>query len=237
MEKLLVVEDAPEIRQMVALYLSSAGFEVLQTESGRECLRLFDEHQPAVVILDIGLPDLDGLAVAGHLRARSPHTGIILVTVRDDDFDRVAGLETGADSYITKPVNMRVLLAQVRSLLRRRPAPEETSRLARLGPYQVDLLRRRITGGDGEEVPLTAGEFALLVGLIEHRGQPVTRHELLGSLRPAADSEDVGDLRTVDTLIGRLRRKLELNANRPQLVQTVYGKGYRLAEERELESR
>lgn len=232
-QTLLVVEDAPDIRDMVVLYLTNAGYHVLQTESGRECLRLVDAHRPAAVILDIGLPDLDGFAVAASLRANHPSLGIILVTVRDDDFDRIAGLETGADSYITKPVNMRVLLAQLRSLLRRRSA-DEASFTVSLGAFHADLLRRRIVDADGAEVPLTHGEFALLVGLIERRGQAVSRAELFASLRRGGAAEDAGDQRTVDTLVARLRRKLEPNPNRPTLIQTVYTKGYRLAEEHEL---
>ncbi len=233
-ETLLVVEDAPEVREMIALYLGNAGYDVVQTGSGRECLRLFEEHRPVAVILDIGLPDLDGLAVAASLRSRSPSIGIILVTVRDDDFDRVAGLETGADSYITKPVNMRVLLAQLRSLLRRRGAGDESSMVVNLGLFRADLLRRRIVDRGGEDVALTHGEFALLVGLIERRGQTVSRQDLFASLRRGPGAEEIGDLRTVDTLIARLRRKLEQNPNRPLLIQTVYAKGYRLAEAHEL---
>ncbi|MGA4635415.1 response regulator transcription factor [Pseudomonas solani] len=234
MEKLLVVEDAPEIREMVSLYLANAGYEVLETASGLECLRLYDRHQPAAVILDIGLPDIDGLSVAAQLRSKNPEIGIILVTVRDDDFDRVAGLETGADCYITKPVNLRVLLAQIRSLLRRRGIGDKPSQDLCLGPYRVDLLRRRIADEQGADVSLTAGEFALLIGLIERRGKAVSRHDLLACLRSGADADDAGDLRTVDTLVARLRRKLELNSNRPQLIQTVYGKGYKLASESEM---
>ena len=233
MEKLLVVEDAPEIREMVSLYLVNAGYEVFSTPSGLECMRLFERHQPAAVILDIGLPDIDGLAVAAQLRSKSPQIGIILVTVRDDDFDRVAGLETGADCYITKPVNLRVLLAQIRSLLRRRQGDKPNQDLL-LGPYKVDLLRRRISDEEGADVALTAGEFALLIGLIERRGKPVNRHDLLACLRHGLDSEDSGDLRTVDTLVARLRRKLELNSNRPQLIQTVYGRGYKLVSETDM---
>lgn len=235
MEKqtLLVVEDAPDIREMVALYLSNAGYHVLQTESGRECLRLVEAHRPVAVILDIGLPDIDGFAVAATLRASNPSLGIILVTVRDDDFDRIAGLETGADSYITKPVNMRVLLAQLRSLLRRRGVDEAPMSVS-LGAFRADLLRRRIIDVQGGDIALTHGEFTLLVGLIERRGQPVSRQDLFASLRRVGVADDSGDQRTVDTLIARLRRKLEANPNRPLLIQTVYTKGYRLAEEHEL---
>lgn len=234
METILVVDDAPEIREMIAIYLSAAGYEVLSTPSGREAISLFEQHNPALVILDIGLPDLDGLRVAAAMRLRSLDVGIILVTVRDDDFDRVTGLETGADSYITKPVNLRVLLAQVRSLLRRRGVNDEQVRTVAMGSLKVDLLRRRIADSEGRDVSLTGGEFALLIGLLDQRGKPVDRQILLAALRNDSNTEEDGDVRTIDTLIARLRRKLELNPNRPILIQTVYGKGYRLARESEL---
>ncbi len=234
METILVVDDAPEIREMIAIYLSAAGYEVLSTPSGREAISLFEQHNPALVILDIGLPDLDGLRVAAAMRLRSLDVGIILVTVRHDDFDRVTGLETGADSYITKPVNLRVLLAQVRSLLRRRGVNDEQVRTVAMGSLKVDLLRRRIADSEGRDVSLTGGEFALLIGLLDQRGKPVDRQILLAALRNDSNTEEDGDVRTIDTLIARLRRKLELNPNRPILIQTVYGKGYRLARESEL---
>lgn len=232
-DRILVVEDAPELREMLVLYLREAGYQVDSTGAGRECLRLVEQQPPALVLLDIGLPDIDGLSVVARLRATSRTMGVILVTVRDDDFDRVAGLEAGADCYLTKPVNLRVLLAQVRSLMRRcGDAPRESEVGLRLGRFQVDLLYRRILDERGEDISLTPGEFALLIGLIERRGKAVSRQQLLSCMRIGPD-DAVADLRTVDTLIGRLRRKLERNPNRPLLIQTVYGKGYRLAGEGE----
>lgn len=234
MTKLLVVEDAPDLRDMMTSYLRNAGFDVQATAYGEESLRLADEFRPQAVILDIGLPDLDGISVAARLRGSHPELGIILVTVSNDDFDRVSALEIGADIFITKPVNLRVLLAQVRSLLRRRPQVQAASGFITVGGFQVDLMRRRILSAANAEVALTAGEFALLIPMIELRGKPVPRHDLLACLRPIGDAEVI-DPRTVDVLIGRLRRKLEHNPNRPRLIQTVYGKGYRLADENELD--
>lgn len=233
-DKLLVVEDAPEIREMLVLYLREAGFEVHATDSGRACLELVQQLRPALVLLDIGLPDLDGLTITAQLRRSQPQLGIILVTVRDEDYDRVVGLEAGADGYLTKPLNLRILLAQVRSLLRRCGQGErEVDFSIRLGRFRVDLLRRRISDAAGQDVVLTPGEFALLIGLIERRGSAVNRQDLMQCLRRGQDDDEEVDARTVDALIVRLRRKLEVNANRPQLIQTVYGKGYRLAAEDE----
>ena len=234
-DRLVVVEDAPEIREMMVLYLQNAGFEVYSTDSGRQCLLMVERLKPALVLLDIGLPDLDGLTVTAQLRRNQPNLGVILVTVRDEDYDRVVGLEAGADCYLTKPLNLGILLAQVRSLLRRCGGGDRESDYSlSLGRFRIDLLRRHIVNQDGMDVSLTPGEFAVLIGLIERRGHAVNRHELLTFLRRGQeDAEDV-DVRTVDALIVRLRRKLEVSPNRPQLIMTVYGKGYRLANEAEI---
>ncbi len=234
-DRLVVVEDAPEIREMMVLYLQNAGFEVYSTDSGRQCLLMVERLKPALVLLDIGLPDLDGLTVTAQLRRNQPNLGVILVTVRDEDYDRVVGLEAGADCYLTKPLNLGILLAQVRSLLRRCGGGDRESDYSlSLGRFRIDLLRRHIVNQDGVDVSLTPGEFAVLIGLIERRGHAVNRHELLTFLRRGQeDAEDV-DVRTVDALIVRLRRKLEVSPNRPQLIMTVYGKGYRLANESEI---
>ncbi|OHC27798.1 MAG: hypothetical protein A3J71_08960 [Pseudomonadales bacterium RIFCSPHIGHO2_02_FULL_60_43] len=234
-DRLVVVEDAPEIREMMVLYLQNAGFEVYSTDSGRQCLLMVERLKPALVLLDIGLPDLDGLTVTAQLRRNQPNLGVILVTVRDEDYDRVVGLEAGADCYLTKPLNLGILLAQVRSLLRRCGGGDRESDYSlSLGRFRIDLLRRHIVNQDGVDVSLTPGEFAVLIGLIERRGHAVNRHELLTFLRRGQeDTEDV-DVRTVDALIVRLRRKLEVSPNRPQLIMTVYGKGYRLANEAEI---
>ena len=234
-DRLVVVEDAPEIREMMVLYLQNAGFEVYSTDSGRQCLLMVERLKPALVLLDIGLPDLDGLTVTAQLRRNQPNLGVILVTVRDEDYDRVVGLEAGADCYLTKPLNLGILLAQVRSLLRRCGGGERESDYSlSLGRFRIDLLRRHIVNQDGVDVSLTPGEFAVLIGLIERRGHAVNRHDLLTFLRRGQeDAEDV-DVRTVDALIVRLRRKLALAPNRPQLIMTDYGTGYRLANEAEI---
>ncbi|MFG0721671.1 response regulator transcription factor [Pseudomonas sp. GLN_6] len=234
-DKLVVVEDAPEIREMMVLYLQNAGYEVYATGSGQQCLVLVERIRPALVLLDIGLPDIDGLTITAQLRRSQPSLGIILVTVRDEDYDRVVGLEAGADCYLCKPLNLGILLAQVRSLLRRCGGGErEADFNLSLGRFRVDLLRRHILDSQGNDVSLTPGEFALLIGLIERRGRAVNRHDLLACLRRGQDVGEDIDVRTVDALVVRLRRKLELSPNRPQLIQTVYGKGYRLAGEAEV---
>lgn len=240
-DRILVIEDAPEVRDMIAGYLQNHGYQVVAAACGFDGLALAASQAPSAVVLDIGLPDIDGLTVMAHLRAQHPRTGIILATARGDDFDRVTGLEAGADSYINKPLNLRVLLAQVRSLLRRcqwdeageagSAQPGDFS--LRVGRLRIDLLHRRIYDAHGQELTLTPGEFALLIGLIERRGKPVSRQTLMACMRIGQAEDDSVDLRTVDTLIARLRRKLDSGEDPQQLIQTVYGKGYLLVPERE----
>lgn len=234
MDKLLLAEAATDERALMAAYLREAGFAVQTTGSAATLLQLLERHSPALVILDAHLPDLNGPELVLRLRTGAPHSGILLLGRTDGDFDPVASLENGADGYMTKPLKLRVLLAQVRSLLRqRRMLLEQAPRRLRLAGYRVDLLRRRIETAEGMAVALTSGEFALLIGLLEQRGRAVSRQELLACLRQGQE-DGGGELRTVDTLIARLRRKLEANSNRPRLIETAYGKGYRLVEEHEL---
>ncbi|UVE18465.1 response regulator transcription factor [Pseudomonas sp. LS44] len=233
MEKLLIVEFERNPHVVLADYLGFLGFHVLRAFSMAECLRALDLHDPALVLLDGSVEGINSSSLARQIRERGQHVGLLLVLARGDDAERIACLEAGADGYLIRPFSLPVLLAHVRSLLRRCALLAGRSVLVEIGPYRVDLVRRRIHRCD-QEIPLTSGEFCLLVRLYEVRGQPVERHQLLESLRPSVADEG-GDLRTVDTLIARLRRKLERNSNRPELIQTVYGKGYRLADERELE--
>lgn len=229
MTSIVVVEDSPETRHLLTRYLWQEGYDVLEAADGTAFRALLETVSPALVILDIELPDTDGIALAQEARRRSD-AGIIFVTVRDNDFDRVAALERGGgDDYITKPVNLRELLARVRSVLRRRasaaPAPAHHYRFA---DYRVDLVRRELIDGEGERVPLTAGEFNVLAALVVHRGESVSRQYLLEAASPR-DSREVSE-RTVDTLVRRLRCKLEPNPERPRLILTAHGIGYRLAE-------
>lgn len=232
--RILVVEDAPDVREMICGYLEVQGYAVQGARTGAEAMELAAATPPQAVVLDIGLPDIDGLTVMARLRAQHPQVGIIVVTARGAEFDLVTGLEAGADSYIRKPLNLRVLLAHLRSLLRRcGGVDEEATRdmMLAIADFRVDLLRRRIFDGKGQELALTPGEFALLIGLIERRGKPVSRQILMDCMRIGAGSEDMPDLRTIDTLVARLRRKLSTPASKKPLIQTVYGKGYRLAAE------
>lgn len=225
-DAILIVDDCPENRGLVAAYLEQQGYTVHEAEDGAAYRARLAELAPALALIDIELPDTDGLTLALETR-RQTDAGIIFVTVRDNDFDRIAALELGGDDYLTKPVNLRELLARVRSVLRRRAAGlvAPGARLP-VGGYELDLLRRELLRRDGARVETTQGELNLLAALAAHRGEPVSREYLLQSISPR-DPSEVSE-RTVDTLVRRLRRKLEPDPDNPTLIVTVHGVGYRL---------
>jgi len=216
----LVVEDDRHIAELVELYLRRAGFRVLVAGDGHEAVRQTADQHPCLVLLDLGLPgDLDGLSVCRELVARG--TPVIVVTARDDEVDRVVGLELGADDYVTKPFSPRELVARVRAVLRRAArtgAP--ASRVLRAGPVEIDMGRHEVRR-DGQPIALTTREFDLLADLAAHRGLVRSRRQLLDS---AWEPGWVGDERTVDVHVRQLRRKL--GDDLP--LTTVRGVGYRM---------
>jgi DNA-binding response OmpR family regulator len=218
---IVLVEDDPNIADLVDLYLRNAGFRVYQANSGEAGLETVRTRSPRLVILDIGLPgELDGLGVCRELRARSD-VPIIMLTARDDEIDRVLGLEMGADDYVTKPFSPRELVARVKAILRRAEAPTRDQPPVLLaGEVEVDLGRREARV-DGRAVPLAAREFDLLAYLAENRGLALSRRQLLDG---AWGVDWVGDERTVDVHVRQLRKKL--GESLP--LTTVWGVGYRL---------
>lgn len=234
-ERILLVERRLGVGDRLAGQLRGAGYEVIRAGTSSECLRQCDWQKPAVAIIGDSLHGQDWLALTAELRALHAGLGIILIASGNDDFEHVAGLNAGADSYFPAVAHPHVVLAQVRSLLRRHtPRPAPPVHEIQLGQYLVNLLMRQITDDQGREITPTPGEYALLAGLIKQRGVAVSRDELVASLRPMGDACALGDLRSVDVLIGRLRRKLDRHPDRAPLIQTVYGKGYRLVREDEL---
>ncbi len=219
--RILVVEDDPSIREVTALGLTGAGFEVETAADGLSALERFRARAPDLVLLDVMLPRLDGLEVARAIR-RDSTVPIVMLTARADTIDVVVGLESGADDYVRKPFEMPELVARVRAALRRRRAPESTA-LLELGPLTIDLAGRTVTR-DGREVSLTRTEFDLLAELAAHRGQVVTRDVLLDRVW---GYEFLGDSRLVDVAIGRLRAKVEEDPAAPRLIVTVRGAGYK----------
>ncbi|WP_349863493.1 response regulator transcription factor [Leifsonia sp. WHRI 6310E] len=214
----LVVEDEPTISDLERLYLSGAGFGVHVESDGRRALDAVGRLRPAAIVLDIGVPGLDGIELCRTLRGRGDWTPVVFVTARDDEVDRIVGLELGADDYVTKPFSPRELVARVRGLVRRSSGtPAAESR--RLGPVSLDAGRRRVEV-DGRRVDLTATEFDLLDHLMSQPGHVFTREQLLSSVWGVAD---YSSSRTVDVHVAQLRMKLGEAAG---VVRTVRGVGY-----------
>jgi DNA-binding response OmpR family regulator len=223
---ILLVDDEESVRKVLTFPLERDGFTVVQAADGEEALRRFGEETPDLVVLDIMLPKLDGLEVCKRLRATS-QVPIIMLTARDDELDKVIGLELGADDYITKPFSIREFRSRVRALLRRAKAPplgatDEDERIEADG-LVIDVPRRSVTVR-GEPVQLTYVEFELLRALASNPGRVYSRRMLLEALWKSADYRDP---RTIDVHVRHLREKLEEEPRTPEYILTVRGVGYR----------
>ncbi|HHV07216.1 MAG TPA: response regulator transcription factor [Firmicutes bacterium] len=225
-EKILVVDDEPTIVEFVRINLEKAGFEVLEAGDGETALKLAASEQPNLVVLDIMLPGKDGFEVCRELR-RTTSVPIIMLTARDDDIDKILGLELGADDYLTKPFNPRELVARIRAILRRvdRANKIDTEVIAQ-GRIQLDLDRHQVTAG-GKSVDLTPKEFELLELLMKNPGRVFSREMLLERLW---GYDFFGDSKTIDVHIRRLREKVEEEPSSPTHILTVWGVGYKFRE-------
>ena len=223
--KILIVDDEPPIIDMLSYNLKRGNYEVVVAWDGEEALEKARSERPDLIILDLMLPRLDGLEVCRTLR-RERDVPIIMLTARDDEIDRVVGLELGADDYVVKPFSMRELMVRVKNVLRRsasRPA-EPVSNLVTSGPLRIDPARRE-TSLQGRTLDLTTLEFDLLTFLAEHAGQVLSREQLLEGVW---GYDYYGDLRVVDAAVKRLRAKLRAAAPAEELIVTVRGVGYKL---------
>jgi DNA-binding response OmpR family regulator len=221
--RILVVDDEPKIVQLVRDYLERAGFAVSTARDGNEALMRAHQERPDLIVLDLGLPELDGLEVTRRLR-RDSGVPIIMLTARHEETDKVVGLELGADDYVTKPFSPRELEARVRAVLRRQVRGE--SDVLRAGDLTLDIPRLR-TEVSGRPISLTATEFELLAALARQPGRVFTRAQLLDAIHGVAfDSYE----RAVDAHVKNLRRKIEPDPRAPRYLLTVYGVGYRLAD-------
>jgi DNA-binding response OmpR family regulator len=255
MKTILVVDDEPKIVQLARDYLEHAGFQVVTAADGRAALDVVEGSSPDLVVLDLGLPHVDGLEVTRRLR-RSGDIPIVMLTARDDELDKLLGLELGADDYLTKPFSPRELVARVRAVLRRTdaaasamaarsstPAGAEPAggrqgspalakldaELIRAGDVTIDPERMRVDAG-GRAVELTSTEFQILVALARRPGRILTRSQLLDAVHGVAfESYE----RAIDTHVKNLRRKLEPDPRLPRYVLTVHGVGYRFADDRD----
>jgi two-component system OmpR family response regulator len=223
-----VLDDELEITRLLANYLQGQGFRVSQTHDGRSLLRLMAEDPPQLVLLDLGLPGEDGFSIARELREHF-HCGLVIVTGRGDAIDKVVGLEIGADDYVTKPFDLRELLARIKAVLRRTLAAPAPAVGAGARPkhgfagWELDVAARRLLDPERREVALTSGEFDLLRTFVEHAGRVLSRDFLLEQTR---GREAAPFDRTIDVQVGRLRRKLEKDSDDPQIIKSVRGAGY-----------
>ena len=226
---ILAVDDDAMMRELVADYLSKHGFRVSAVADGKGMARTIDESIVDLVVLDLKLGEEDGLKLVGELRTRSNLPIIIITGHRRDEVDRIVGLELGADDYLTKPFNLRELLARVRAVLRRaevdRAAPPKDGKAGgyRFAGWEMNLRTRRLTSPTGASVGLTVGEFSLLSAFLRSPQQVLSREQLLAASR--VHDEEVFD-RSVDIQILRLRRKLEADPSAPELIKTERGVGY-----------
>jgi DNA-binding response OmpR family regulator len=221
-QTVLVVEDEASIASFVALYLKNAGYRVQTAGTGQGAMDILARDRPDLIVLDLMLPDVDGIEVCRRIR-RSSDIPILMLTARDEDVDKIIGLEVGADDYLTKPFNPRELVARVKSILRRavpeRREPQE--RQLKHGQLAIDAGRREVRV-DGKEVQLAPKEFDLLWELLDHRGLVLTRDQLLERVWGYTFA---GDTRTVDVHVRQLRRKL----GEASPIVTVWGVGYKVA--------
>ncbi len=221
----LVVDDAPDILRLTRDYLEHAGFEVLTATDGSVAVRLARSRRPDLIVLDLGLPGLDGLDVARELR-RDSIVPIIMLTARTDESDKLIGLELGADDYVTKPFSPKELVARVRAVLRRADGARSATEHMRVGDVELDLPRMLVTVA-GHRVDLTATEFQLIAALVRQPGRVFTRSQLLDAVHGVAfESYE----RAIDAHVKNIRRKLEPDPRSPRYIQTVFGVGYRFAD-------
>jgi len=226
MKTILVVDDEPKIVELARDYLEHAGFAVVSASDGPGALTRARGDHPDLIVLDLGLPRIDGLDVARALR-RDSNVPIVILSGRSDESDKLVGLELGADDYVTKPFSPKELVARVRAVLRRVERPATASDTIRVADVSLDIPRMRVRAGT-REVELTATEFQLLVTLAREPGRVFTRSQLLDAVHGVAfESYE----RAIDAHVKNIRRKLELDPSEPTYVQTVHGVGYRFRDE------
>jgi two-component system response regulator ResD len=223
MPTVLVVDDEPVVRDVVARYLQHEGFETILAADGDTARALIEEREPALVVLDVMLPGIDGLSLCRWIRERSS-VPVILLTARGEEADRIVGLDLGADDYMTKPFSPRELTARVRAVLRRGAVAQPSRETASFGDVELDASSRQVRKA-GEAVQLTTREFDLIWFFAENPGHVFSRHQLMDRVWGYTSAVETG---TVTVHIRRLREKLETDPQQPCHLKTVWGAGYRL---------
>jgi two-component system torCAD operon response regulator TorR len=224
-DHILVVEDEPITREQLVSYFEAEGFRVSSTGSGDEVLKLVSNTDVILMLLDIKLPGKDGLTLTREIRAQSD-IGIILVTSKQEQIDRILGLESGADDYVTKPFDPRELLSRARNLIRRVHIQQSLRRKNHIRSFegwQLDLNKRELTSPADEKATLSAGEYQLLLAFMEQAGEVMNRDQLMNRIR---NREWFPDDRYIDVLVGQLRKKLGERAANAKIIATIHGTGY-----------
>ena len=228
---LLVVDDEPNIRELLSTSLRFAGFDVVSAANGAEALRLAEQTEVDLLVLDVMLPDMDGFTVTRRLRQIGMNAPVVFLTARDDTSDKITGLTVGGDDYVTKPFSLEEVVARIRAVLRRGGEPEYEEEeleedVLRGGRVVMDVERHVVTV-DGDPVSMPLKEFDLLEYLLRNSGRVLTRGQLIDRVWGA---DYVGDTKTLDVHIKRLRSKIEVNPSRPSHLVTVRGLGYKFEE-------
>ncbi|GBQ87958.1 two component response regulator KdpE [Acetobacter nitrogenifigens DSM 23921 = NBRC 105050] len=218
----LIVDDEPAIRRLLKMTLSSQSWRIAEAGTGEVALRMAAENPPDIVLLDLGLPDIDGVEVLRRMRASRPTLPVVILSVRDDERGKVAALEAGADDYVTKPFSMAELVARLRNALRHALQQEGTAPLFVSGDLTVDLVRRQIFRGE-TEIRLSPREWDIVRMLVRYAGRVLTHQTIMGKLWGAT-----GDVQQLRVYIRQIRQKLEVDPERPRHIITETGVGYRL---------
>ncbi|GAA0786809.1 response regulator transcription factor [Hathewaya limosa] len=223
--KVLIVEDEANIRSFVKIFLKNNGFNVFECERGEDALKIVTLEKPNIVILDVMLPGIDGFKVCEELRKQNKNIGIIMLTARGQDNDKIEGFETGADDYMVKPFNPKELLLRIKSLLRRvsEENKEQEDACIISEPFKLDIYAQKLFKND-TEIDMTPREFLLMKTFMENPGKAFSREELLSTVW---GWDFYGESKIVDVNMRRLRTKIEDNPSEPKFIETVWGKGYR----------
>ena len=235
-DRILIVDDDPEIRRLLVDYLARNGFDAIAARDGREMWQALERHSVDLVVLDLMLPDTDGLTLCRNLRAKAgsssnPNLPVLMLTARGEETDRIIGIEMGADDYLVKPFNPRELLARIKSILRRTRAlppnlAPEAARFLAFAGWTLDTAERLLTAPDGVVTPLSGGEYRLLRILLDHPNRVLTRDQLTEMIH-GREAEPFD--RAIDVQVSRLRQRLRDDSREPVLLKTVRGEGYVLA--------
>ncbi|CAE7366272.1 aruR [Symbiodinium necroappetens] len=224
-DHILIVEDEPITREQLVAYFEDEGYRVSSTGSGDEVQKIVENTDVILVLLDIKLPGKDGLTLTREIRAHSD-IGIILVTSKQEQIDRILGLESGADDYVTKPFDPRELLSRARNLIRRvqiQQKQRKRNHMRTFDGWSLDLNKRELTTPEGQPIQLSAGEYQLLLAFMEQAGEVMNRDQLMNRIR---NREWFPDDRYIDVLVGQLRKKLGERAANAKIIATIHGTGY-----------